>query len=83
MNDICICMGSSCYARGNNRNLEVIRAYLREHGLDGRVKVSGSLCLGECRRGPNISIDGTLYHGLDRGALLDVLKEHHAMLSLP
>ena len=29
---IVVCIGSSCFSRGNERNVEVIQKYLEEHG---------------------------------------------------
>jgi len=34
-----VCMGSSCYARGNRDNVEIIQAYLKEKGLDTQVEL--------------------------------------------
>ena len=30
---IVVCIGSSCFSRGNERNVEVIQKYLEEHHL--------------------------------------------------
>ena len=51
-----ICMGSSCFARGNSENLQAIEAYLTENGLEDRVELIGHLCLGRCKEGPNLRI---------------------------
>ncbi len=73
--EITICMGSSCYARGNGINLETIEAYIEEHGLDARVVLTGSRCEGFCADGPNLIVDGRRYDHVDRETLLDILKE--------
>lgn len=73
--EIIICMGSSCFARGNERNLAVIERYVREHELQDRVELRGSLCMGACAEGPNLMIGGQLYHDLDEGTVLDLLRE--------
>jgi NADH:ubiquinone oxidoreductase subunit E len=75
---IVICMGSSCFARGNNRNLEVIREYLGAHGIEASVELQGSLCLGECQQGPNLLINGTLFSHVDPNVCLDLLRQHLA-----
>ena len=66
-----ICMGSSCFARGNKRNLKIIEEYLREHSID--CKLSGRACAGNCNAGPNISIDGENFERVDSEALIDLL----------
>lgn len=75
---VTICMGSSCFARGNARNLELIENYLDEHGLTGAVDLCGSRCEGHCRKGPNLAIDGAPQHGVDAGLLLELLRERLA-----
>ena len=74
MKSILICMGSSCFARENRENLRLIEDYLRIKGLLESVHIEGSLCMGECSRGPNITINGNPYHEVhpeDLEAILD------------
>ena len=35
--EIVICMGSSCFARGNEVNLRIIEDFLRENGLEAEM----------------------------------------------
>ena len=37
-----ICMGSSCFARGNDRLLPIIEAYLIRHDLSECIRASGT-----------------------------------------
>ena len=69
-----ICMGSSCFARGNSENLQAIEAYLTENGLEDRVELIGHLCLGMCNEGPNLRIAGKDYSGIGPDCVVDVLK---------
>ena len=74
MKKILICMGSSCFARENRENLQVIEEYLRNKGLSDCVHIEGSLCIGECSRGPNLIVGDTRYHEVhseDIPAILD------------
>lgn len=70
---ITICMGSSCFARGNNRNVAAVRDYLEQLPLPPGVEVSGHLCMGHCKQGPNVSMNGTLYHGVDAVAITGLI----------
>ena len=74
---ITICLGSSCYARGNERNLQILEDYLETHGLKDGVdlELGCSLCQGRCAEGPNVTIDGRTYGGVDSGMMLELLKE--------
>ena len=71
-----VCMGSSCFARGNNRNLQVIVKYLKNNNLDATVELSGLRCCNLCSKGPNISIDGVEYDNVDSGTLIDILDKN-------
>ena len=75
---ITVCMGSSCFSRGNNVNAEIIERFLRENKLEARVEVRGCLCEGKCRGGPNLRINGTLVQDGRPGAVVDLLA--HALL---
>ena len=44
MRQIKICLGSSCYSRGNNVHLEVIKKYIAENHLEAEISFSGHLC---------------------------------------
>ncbi len=68
---IVICMGSSCFARGNKRNLKIIEEYLQKHALD--CTLSGRGCTGNCRGGPNLQIDGENFERVDPESLIDLL----------
>jgi NADH:ubiquinone oxidoreductase subunit E len=61
--EIVVCLGSSCFARGNSENLALINSHVQSHGLKAMVRMTGKLCQDECMQGPNLSIDGEVYHG--------------------
>lgn len=44
-------MGSSCYARGNARNAEIVQDWIAEHP-GASMEISGTLCEGRCKEGP-------------------------------
>lgn len=74
MKSIKICMGSSCFARGNDENLAFIEKYIEENNLDAEVEVIGSRCENICATGPNIIIDGVKYYGVDKKKLMELMK---------
>lgn len=71
---ITICMGSSCFARGNNTNAEYIQQFIDTHGLGESIEIRGCLCEGECKKGPNIRINEVLYTGVTPEALQTILE---------
>ena len=77
VSQITICMGSSCFSRGNNRNIEVIQNYLATHELPPKVELVGHLCQGHCKSGPNITINGKMYHEVDPIVIIGLLNHVH------
>ena len=75
MTEIKLCMGSSCFARGNNEILDFLEAYIQKEKLDSRVELTGCRCTGACDEGPNLFIDEKPYHGMTREKLLALLEE--------
>jgi NADH:ubiquinone oxidoreductase subunit E len=73
-----ICMGSSCFRRGNRQNLEFIESYIEEHGCDAEVELVGSRCDEECRKGPNLQINGRVFHEVNREMLHELLQRYVA-----
>lgn len=69
-----VCMGSSCFARGNAKNLQIIQNFIEQHGLDAEIELTGLRCCDNCSIGPNISIDNEEFHNLDQGSVLDILE---------
>ena len=80
---IALCMGSSCFARGNNSLLERLEDLLEERGWKDKVALSGLRCEDKCSEGPNIKIDGVLYQHLDDGVLLDLLESKLGTIDTP
>ncbi len=73
---ISLCMGSSCFARGNMKNLEVLKEYIEENHLEEKIEFKGSLCEGLCKSGPNIVINGKTYSNVDPASLITVLNHY-------
>lgn len=71
-----VCMGSSCFARGNAKNLQLIQKFLADKGLDETVELTGLRCCDKCSKGPNICIGEVEYNNIDQGTLLDILEKH-------
>jgi NADH:ubiquinone oxidoreductase subunit E len=73
--DVVVCLGSSCFARGNAQNLAVVEAYLLNHGMQNSVRVTGCLCQDECKRGPNLMVRGEHLHEMNPARLREILLE--------
>ena len=73
--EIKVCMGSSCFARGNLDNLNFIETYLKDNNIDANVELVGALCEGKCATGPHIYVDGKNYDEVTQEKLQTVLEE--------
>lgn len=59
--EIEICLGSSCFSRGNREVVQVIRDYLRKNHLDDKVVFRGARCMNRCSEGPFLIINGKTF----------------------
>jgi NADH:ubiquinone oxidoreductase subunit E len=59
--EIEICLGSSCFSRGNREVVQVIRDYLRKNHLDDKVVLRGARCMNRCSEGPFLIINGKTF----------------------
>lgn len=73
--DIRLCMGSSCFARGNRQNLALIQQFLGAWGAAGQVSLAGNLCEGRCAEGPILVADGRVYTQVRPEKLEVILRE--------
>lgn len=76
--EIVVCLGSSCFARGNSENLEALNQYVMTHGPNARIRLTGHLCQDRCKEGPNIVIGGQFHHGVTPERLRELLREAEA-----
>lgn len=73
--EIKICMGSSCFSRGNRYTLQVIQKYLKEHGLERDVILKGNHCFGECNAGPSVKVGARMYEQVTKENILEILEK--------
>ncbi len=74
-NSIKICMGSSCYSRGNQENLEHIERYLSKRQIACTVDLRGSRCEGLCSEGPIIEINGRIHGSVHADTIEHLLDQ--------
>ncbi len=68
-----ICLGSSCFSRGNHELVPVIRRYLMAKKLEDKVSFSGDHCTKECLKGPNMQVGGRVIHGITKDNVCELL----------
>ena len=72
--NIKVCMGSSCFARGNLENLNYIENYIKNNNLDAEIELIGALCEEKCTSGPHIYVDGKNYDDVNEEKLKNILE---------
>ncbi len=73
--EIIICLGSACFARGNNFTRRVIEDYIRENGLTGDVLFKGARCFDHCQNGPVMKINGVFYEQVTEVSIVEILDQ--------
>jgi len=72
---ITICMGSSCFSRGNNRNLKIIQEYLKDHE-NADLFLTGALCREQCSKGPVLYLGETMLCCVESSEIPDLLHSY-------
>jgi NADH:ubiquinone oxidoreductase subunit E len=75
-----ICLGSSCFSRGNKDVVMFIRDYLKKNHLDDKVIFKGARCMGRCSNGPNLNINGVIVEDVTISKIESILEKEFAGL---
>ncbi len=70
-----ICLGSSCFSRGNGKTLESIQNYLRQYHLENQVVLKGNHCFSDCSKGPVVKIGDKLHEEVNSENILNILDD--------
>ena len=76
---ITICEGTSCLRKKEaGRFHTLLLEHLKGHGLQGKVKINISGCLGMCAKGPLMVVNPgyTIYGGLKDKDVAEIVEEH-------
>jgi NADH:ubiquinone oxidoreductase subunit E len=72
---ITICMGSSCFSRGNKRLIQQIQIFLKTWQLDHDVVLKGAHCMDCCDKGPVMKINSQTFHNITSEKLDEILTK--------
>ncbi|MEC9490357.1 MAG: (2Fe-2S) ferredoxin domain-containing protein [Halanaerobiales bacterium] len=75
MNEVIICVGSSCHLKGSEKVIEIFKSEIEKHRLKD-VKLSGSFCQGNCTEGVNIEINGQKIAAVNEDNAEEIFKKH-------
>ena len=79
--EIKVCMGSACFAKGNQENLEYIKEYIEENNLESDISIVGALCENKCEIGPRIIINEKEYTNVTKEQIKEVLDSYKKIMN--
>ncbi len=74
--EIVICLGSSCFSRGNRLCMGIIDKYLKDNKLEEKYFFHGSRCFDKCEKGPILKIGDKIFEEVNPDDVLKLLKRH-------
>lgn len=54
---VTVCIGSSCHIKGSRQVVKQLQELISESGLQDKVELGGTFCLGECQKGVCVTVD--------------------------
>ena len=73
--EIVICLGSSCFARGNKQTVKNISAFIKDNQLENKINFHGAHCFGHCEKGPIVKVESTMHENVDQKKVTEILNE--------
>jgi NADH:ubiquinone oxidoreductase subunit E len=75
-----ICLGSSCFSRGNREVVMFIKEYLKKNHLEDRIVFKGARCMSLCSNGPNLKINERTIEGVTFSRIEEILENEFGNL---
>ena len=72
---IVLCLGSSCFARGNQELISIVKKFVVKHRLEDQVEFKGDHCFSNCADGPNMMIGTRIYSHISTENIESILEE--------
>ena len=58
---ITVCIGSSCHIKGARRVVEELQYLIANNNLKEKVELGGTFCMGDCKNGVCVTVDGNKF----------------------
>ena len=55
---ITVCIGSSCHLKGSRQIVEELQYLVAKNNLKEKVELGGTFCMGDCKNGVCVTLDG-------------------------
>ena len=54
---VTVCIGRSCHIKGSRQVVEQLQKLNKENGIEEKVDLGGTFCLGNCQQGVCVTVD--------------------------
>lgn len=71
-----ICVGSSCHLKGSYEVISELKRLIAEHSLAGQIELKGCFCLGQCRDGVSLRLNGEIFTTITKENVRDFFENH-------
>ena len=58
---VTVCIGSSCHIKGSRQVVEELQLLIADAGLEDKVELGGTFCMGRCQEGVCVTVDGEFH----------------------
>ncbi len=58
---VTVCIGSYCHIKGSRLVLECLQNRICENGLEDKVRLKGTFCIGKCQEGVCVTINDEVF----------------------
>lgn len=58
---VTVCIGSSCHIKGSRQVVEELQHLIADAGLEDKVELGGTFCMGRCQEGVCVTVDGVFH----------------------
>ena len=72
-----ICIGSSCYVKGSDKVVAIVKNLISEQGWEDKVTVKGSFCIQSCQNkyGLGIKVNAQTIKGVTLSNAKEIIKD--------
>ncbi|MDR3317856.1 MAG: (2Fe-2S) ferredoxin domain-containing protein [Clostridiales bacterium] len=63
---VSVCVGSSCHIKGSYDVIDELTRLIKKYGVEDRVELAASFCLGDCASGVAVMSDGIILHNVNK-----------------
>ncbi len=78
--DVYVCVGSSCHLRGSHEIIQIFQQKVKEGGLEDKVNLNASFCLGHCMGGVAVKVGEEYLENVSPENAAQMFDEHIAAL---